>query len=137
MAKLSKFKIIAGAILAGAWVRVGDDFDDMEIQTRGYTDAFNDARAANLRKAAQYAYGGDVSRIPGARFREINAECIIEYCLIDVRNVSNDDGTPMTFADFCDALRDPAYQEIYVAVLRAIGMVGYIKATDVETATGN
>ncbi len=137
MAKLSNFKINSNAVRNGEWVRVGEEFHDLEIQTRGYTDQFTDARAARMRDAARRLCAGDVTRLPAAEFRAINIECIIEFCLQDVRNLVDDADAPIGFADFCALLRQADYTHIYEAVLRAVGMVGIIRAETVKAAVGN
>ncbi len=137
MAKLSIFKINSNAVRDGEWVRVGEEFDDLEIQTRGFTDQFNDVRAAKLRRAAQLGHSGDVARLPAADFREINIDCIADLCLQDVRNLVDEAGNKVGFADFCALLRHPDYPKLYEAVLRAIGQVGIIRAQSVQAAVGN
>lgn len=138
MVQLSSFRINAKAVQSGQWVRVGEEYEDLEIQTRGFTDEYNDARASRLRrKAMQRGHAGDMAKLPVADVREINTDCLIEFCLLDVRNIKGDDGQPVPFAQFCELLRDPAYPDLFSATVRAVTLVGLVKAADVETASGN
>ena len=57
---------------------VGGDFDDLEIKTRGMTDAYFDLQAAKLNKAAR-SLGGDVNRIPGRVRRQITVDWQLDY----------------------------------------------------------
>jgi hypothetical protein len=136
MAKLSSFKQDAKAIAEGEWVRVGEEYDDLEIRTRGFTDAYFDAQAARQRRAA-VGLGGDVSKLPSAIRRSINVDCLIQHVVLDVRNLTHDDGKPVTHDEFCDLLRDPNYAELVVACFKAAGKVGQRRTADLEDASGN
>ena len=136
MARLASFRVDHKKLEGGEWVRPDEEFDDLEIRTRGYTDAYTDARAAKLRRAA-LPYGGDVSKIPNAEQRDIIADCLVAHCLLDVRNLENDDGQPVSFARFCEMVRDPAYPDLWAAATRAPALVGRIRAGEAEDAVGN
>ena len=135
MAKLSSFKRDSKAITEGEWVRVGDEYDDLEIHTRGITDAYTNAQAARQRKAA-IGFGGDVEKLPIEIRRQINTDLLIKHVLIDVRNLE-DNGNPVTFEQFCDMLRDPDYTELVGACFKAALMVGQRRGADLEEAVGN
>jgi hypothetical protein len=136
MAKLSSFRQDSRAIQEGEWVRVGEEYDDLEIRTRGFTDAYFDAQAARQRKAA-VGFGGDVTKLPSAIRRQINVECLIQHVVLDVRNLTHDDGRPVTKEEFYDLLRDPDYAELVIACFRAASLVGQRRAADLEEAEGN
>jgi hypothetical protein len=136
MAKLSAFKTDSKAIHEGEWIRVGEEYDDLDIRTRGFTDAYFDAQAAKQRKAA-VGFGGDVSKLPSALRRQINIECLLAHVVLDVRNLQHDDGRNVTFEEFKEMLRDPDYGELLSACFKAASMVGQRRAADLEDAAGN
>jgi hypothetical protein len=136
MAKISAFKTNSKAINEGEWIRVGDEYEDLEIHTRGFTDAYYDAQARRQRRAA-IPLNGDVSKLTNAQKRAINTEVLIEHVVLGVRNLAHDDGREVTFAEFQDMLRDPDYAELLLACYRAAGQVGQRRAADLEEAVGN
>lgn len=136
MARLSGFKINSKAIENGQWVSPGEEYDDLQILTRGFTDLYTDARAAKLRRAA-LAYSGETTKVPNSIQREILVECMIEHVLLDVRNLTDDQGSPVDFARFCDLLRDPDYADLVTASIRAASLVGKQRLADTKDAAGN
>lgn len=136
MAKLSAFKTDSKAVAEGEWVRVGEDYDDLEIRTRGMTDAYTNARDARHRKAA-VGFGGDVSKLPVEIRRRINIDCLATFLVLDVRNLTDDDGAPVTVDAFKDLLSDPDYDDLVTACYRAASQVGKRKADDLADAAGN
>lgn len=134
MAKLGNFKINSKARKDGEWVRPGEEYEDLEILTRGLTDTYFDGQAARQRRAA-VAYNGNVDKLPLAERREINLDLLIEHVILDVRNLTHDDGkTPVTFAEFKVMLRDPDYAELGLACFAAASQVGRRRQADVEDA---
>jgi hypothetical protein len=138
MAKLNQFRQNASAIQQGEWVRVAEEYDDLEIQTRGFTDAYFDAQAARQRRAA-VGMGGDVSKLPSALKRSINLDCMIAHVLLTppVRNLVDDDGEPVSADAFFSMLRDPNYASLLNACFIAAAQVGQRRADDVTEAVGN
>lgn len=137
MAKLSDFRSDTRAIQDGAWVRVNEAiYDDLDIRTRGYTDDFVDAQTARLTRAAE-PYGGDRDRIPNAIRRTINANLLREFLVLDVRNLADDDGKPLTQEAFLLLLDNPAYHRLSRACFEAAGRVTTQSAAQVEAAVGN
>jgi hypothetical protein len=136
MAKLSKFRTDSRAIQEGEWIVVGDEYEDLEIRTRGFTDAYFDAQAARQRRAA-VSLGGDVSKLPSGLRRQINIDCLIQHVVLDVRNLEDDKGQPVTAEQFHALLRDPDYSELVVACFSAAGKVGQRRQADLEDAVGN
>jgi hypothetical protein len=136
MARLAGFRVDARAIEDGDWVSPGEEYDDLEIRTRGFTDAYYDAQNAKLRRAS-ISVGGDVSKVSNARQREIRIECLIAHCTLDVRNLTGTDGEPVKFEAFCEMLRDPTYGELVVACIRAAALVGRVKEAEIMDAVGN
>lgn len=138
MAKLSQFKQNSRAIQEGEWVRVGEEYEDLEIHTRGFTDAYYDAQAARQRRAA-VSLGGDTTKIPSAIRRAINIGCLIDHVLLSppVRNLQHDDGRDVTADEFEEMLRDPDYPELFLACFKAASQVGQRRGGDLEEAKGN
>lgn len=136
MAKLKAFKRDSRYQTTGEWVQIGEEYDDLEILTRGFTDSYTDKRSAMFRKTA-LKYRGDVSKVTTAEGRDITIECLISECLLDVRNLLDEAGQPVTFAAFCGNLRDPDYADLYTATLMACGMVGRARAADADADVKN
>jgi hypothetical protein len=137
MARLAQFSVNAKAIEEGEWVRPDEDrFDDLEIRTRGFTNAFRDAQNRKLQRAAR-GFGGDVSKVPTAQQDAIRVECLIDHAVQDVRNLIGPDGQQVKFEQFCSLLRDPAYGELVLACILAAGKVGRIRDDEVEDASKN
>lgn len=135
MATLEKFRRNSRAVREGEWVRVGDEYDDLEIRTRGYTDAYFDAHDEMMSKAVKAA--GEAKKLSSAVRREITVECMIRHLLLDVRNLTRADGRPVTFEEFCGMLRDPDYLELVAACVRAVEKVGRQRQDEVQEAAGN
>jgi hypothetical protein len=137
MARLKDFRSDTRAISDGAWIRVNEAlYDDLEINTRGYTDDFVDAQAQRLARAAERV-NGDLNRIPNAVRREINAALLRDFLVLDVRNLQDDDGNPVSRDQFLDMLSDPAYFRLSRACFEAAGRVTTQSVAQVEAAAGN
>lgn len=138
MTKLSAFKQDSNAIENGEWVPLGDEYGDVEIFTRGFTDAYFDAQSAKQRKAAR-GVNGDTGALPTAIRRAINISCLVKHALCGdvVRNLTDDDGVPVTKDAFLELLEDPDYRELAGACFRAVGTVGQRRSADLEEAAGN
>lgn len=134
MTKLSAFRTNSRAIAEGEWVPV-PEYGDLEILTRGFGDQYADAMAMRQRRAA-VGFNGDTTKLPAAIRRRINIECLIEFVLRDVRNLTHDDETPIDFAEFCELLRNPDYEPMVVACLQAASLVGQRQRLDIEEAAG-
>lgn len=136
MAKLSSFKVDSNAVKQGEWVSPGEEYDDLQILTRGFTDLYTDARAARMRRLA-VGFGGDERKIPNELQREVIVDCLIKHVTLGVRNLVDDAGQPVTFAAFCDMLRNPDYADLFKAAVNAASMVGLVARQDVADALGN
>lgn len=136
MAKLGSFGRSRSAMDEGEWVSPGDEFDDLEIKTRAYNDAYTDLRALKLRREAR-RHGGDIGKIPNAVQRAIIVDCLVAHCLQDVRNLEDDDGTPVPFDQFAEMLKDPRYGDLFIAATAAPAKVGLASAEEAEEAEGN
>ncbi|MDR3474428.1 MAG: hypothetical protein P4M09_22495 [Devosia sp.] len=137
MAKLASFRTDTRAIQDGKWIRVSEAlYDDLEILTRGYTDAFVDAQTARLTKAAT-PYDGNQTQIPNAERRQVNAGLLREFLVLDVRNLMGDDEQPVTRDAFLAMLDDPAYGRLARACWEAAGRVSTQSVAQVAAAAGN
>ena len=92
---------------------------------------------AQLQRRAAVGFGGDVDRLPVAIRRKINVECLIAHATLDVRNLTDDAGQPVSFAQFKDLLHDRDYTPLVSACFLAASQVGRRVAADVEEAVGN
>lgn len=136
MASLSRFKADLTKINDGAWVKLGEEFGEIEIQTRGFTDAHNDARAARIRRAAT-RFSGDATKIPQSDVRAILIDLLIQHCLLDIRNLEDQNGDPVSFDLFCQLLHDDQYQDLYGAALAAANQVSAEREADLQEAKKN
>ena len=136
MATLSSFRVDSKAIETGEWVKAGEEFDDLELLTRGLTDQYTDSHQAALRKAAR-SLGGDTRAIPLAISRAILVEKLLQHVLLDVRNLKDDAGNAVTMAQFAEILRSDDYPELLAACVKAANRVGIAKAAELADAAGN
>jgi hypothetical protein len=136
MANLNEFQTDIRAISDGAWIRVSEAYGDLEIQTRGFTDEFTDARTARLIAAAE-AYNGERERIPNAEGRRINAGLMAEFIVIGVRNLYDKDGEPVTLEQFHQLLHRQEYSRLLRACWEAAGRVNARSLAQVEAAAKN
>lgn len=138
MASLGAFQINPDVRQDGEWVDLQSDIaEGVAIRTRGFTDAYTDARGKQLRRAVRRFKNND-GDIPAAEARRITIELLIAHSLVDVRGLENADGTPVTFEQFCGALRDqPRFEKLYLAVLTATSQAGEVKTEEVAGAAGN
>ena len=136
MATLKAFRVDSKAVETGEWVRAGDEYDDLEILCRGFTDQYNDSHQSALRKAAK-SVGGDTRLLPLAVSRGILIEKLIQHVILDVRNLADDQGNPVNMAQFAAYLRDPDYSDLVTACIKSAAKVGQAKADDLADASGN
>jgi hypothetical protein len=134
MAKLSNFRRDSAAIEAGEWVEL-PEWDNLRIRTRGFSNAYKDAMALRRRRAAM-AYGGDEARIPASVMRNITIEGLIKDLLLDVADLTDGEGRPVSFEEFCSLLRNPDYEELGYACIDAASRVGKRQGYDMEDAAG-
>ncbi len=135
MAELKSFRVDAEARQNGAWVRVGDEFDDLEVKVRGLTDRYHDSVAARSRSAAR-SLGGDTAKLPSAIARTIVINALCEHVILDVRNLKDGDHEIGVEA-FKLLLQQEEYYDLVLAVLRATQQVGIARQDDLKEATGN
>lgn len=137
MAKLSAFRADTRAIQDGAWIRVNEAlYDDVEILTRGYTDDFVDTQQLRLIRAAE-PFNGDITRIPNAVRRTLNAKLAKEFLVLGVRNLLDDDDVPVELDRFLQMLDDPAYNRLARACFDAASRVTNQSSEQIKAAVGN
>lgn len=141
MAKLSQFRSDTRALNDGMWVLVDPAaFDDLEILSRGFTDAFIDAQTQKIAKAARpYGYPREGSRekIPNSEMRQINAELLRDFLILDVRNLYDEAGEPVSIKDFHAMLFSQAFDRLSSACWQAAGKVTTASTMAQESAVGN
>lgn len=137
MAKLADFKVDTRAINDGSWERVDEArYGDLEIRSRGFTDQFVDMQAKMLRKAAE-PYGGNQEDIPNDVRRMINADLCRGVLVLDVRNLTDDDGHAVTIEAFHTMLDDPAYARLLRACFDAAAKVSTRSEAMAKAIAGN
>jgi hypothetical protein len=137
MARLAQFMIDAKAIEDGEWIRPDEDrYDDLEILTRGHTNAYKDALSRKLQKAA-VGFQGRAEKVPSSIRESIVADVVADFLVLDVRNLTGRDGKPVTADQFRALLRDPSCKELVEACLTAAQQVGRVKEVEIEDALGN
>lgn len=139
MVDISRFRTDSRAIMMGEWVLVDEvEYGDLEIRTRGFTDEYFDAQSRRQRAEAK-RLGVVVENLPSGMKRKINVDCICEFMVLDVRNltIKAEGDRPILIEEFYDYLRNPDFPELIVACFRAAGKVGQSRDVDVEEAVGN
>ncbi|WP_212374521.1 hypothetical protein [Acetobacter persici] len=137
MATLADLKTDSAAINDGEWKKI-DKYPGLEIKSRGFTDQFIDAQNRRLRKVAE-KYRGDVSAIPNAVRRQLNAELLCEFLVLDVRGLFHDKEQhhAVSVEEFKNLLPNPDYRELMGACWEAAGLVTTEAGKQAEDATGN
>jgi hypothetical protein len=120
----------------GDWITPGGEMDDIEVLTKGYTDAYTDAQAQRHLRAAQ-AYGGDVSRVPNAILRKHNLDCLLKHCVSGVRNLKRANGEEITFEDVKVMVYEPQYRPLADGLFAATRLATLRRKTDLEELEGN
>jgi hypothetical protein len=136
MANLLEFQSDMKSIIDGIWVRVNEAYGDLEIQVRGFTDAFHDARTARTIAAAE-PYNGDEKKIPNAEQRRINASLMEEFLIIGVRNLNDKDGQPVPLETFHKLLYQNDYGKLSRMCWEVAGRVSARSMKQVEDAVKN
>jgi hypothetical protein len=138
MAKLSSFLIDTRATADGAWIRVNEAlYDDLEILTRGYTDEFVDAQAARQRKARMDLTLSENDPLPNAVARKLNASLLRDFLVLDVRNLTADDGSAVTIEEFHAMLDQPEAQRLARACWDASAKASVRTKEQADAALGN
>jgi len=137
MVSINQFRGDTKAINDGDWVRVDEArFGDLEIRTRGYTDEFIDAQNRELARAAE-EFNGDRDRIPNSDRRRINARLLEDFLVLDVRNLTDDGGLPISVATFHSMLYQQEYSRLAAASWQAAQRVSTRSRAQTERALGN
>lgn len=130
MAVLGRYQADTKKINEGDWVTLTDYAEgDLDVKVKGFTDAYSDARTAKFRSLAQKKYGGDLTKITNGETRQIVADLLARHCIVDVRNLFDQDGQPVGVDTFKAVITDDAgspdypHTALYVAVLGAIAEI--------------
>lgn len=119
---------------AASWVSPGPDYPGIEFLCRPLSFAYIDEQARLLRAAARAAGGED--RVTSEARAKINVEAMLKTSVEDVRGLT-EGGATVTFARFCDLVREPEFGELANLALAACGVAGMIRTADMEDAAGN
>lgn len=134
MANLKEFRTDVRAINEGTWIPILEF--GFEIQVRGLTDGYWDARTLRMQKAAE-AYGNDEKKIPNAEQRRINASLMEDFLIIGVRNLLGDDGEPVSVETFHKLLYQEDYQRLSRMCFDAAAKVSTRSIAQLEYAEKN
>lgn len=135
MATLSRFKQNMSKITEGEWVDLGEDWGNLKIKTRGFTDAYHDARQARMRRAS-IKFGGE-AKIPPQETRKILGELLLQHCLLDVDNLEDEKGNKVPFDTFKELILEDAYQDLQAACLVAANKLTAEREEDIADAKKN
>lgn len=133
--KVGSFKRDPRAMREGEWVPAGPEFGELTIKTKAMGTAFADAQQAMLRREARLAAGE--ANIKQEKRNAIFAECLIQHCLLDVKGLEHDDGSAVTFPEFCEMLRLEEFSELAIVATNCAAQVGRRAAVQAEDAAGN
>lgn len=122
------------AFSEGRWIQPDPD-RPLKIKTKAIGDDFYDAQARRQRSAAK-GFGGDVNKLPAAMTRTINANCLIEFCLVDVKNCVIG-GRGHSFEEFCELIREKRGQKLLGLAFTAANMAAEARTDELEEAEGN
>lgn len=118
MAKLGEFRTNARKLREGDWVEMGEDWDGLRLKVRAQSRPYFDTRARGMQRAAK-EWGGEEARIPEEVVDRITAEAAGEHLLIDVAELLDAQGQPVTAERYRELMLNPDYQPLVVAVLVA------------------
>lgn len=133
--KTSSFKRDARAMRDGEWVSPGPEFGEIEIKTKAMLPSYYDAMNAKTAREARRA-GGE-AKIGQAFRNKVIVDCMIEHCLMDIRGLEHDDGTPVLFAEFCEMIQDESFSELATMAIQATAQVGRSREDELVAAVGN
>ena len=133
--KVGSFRRDARAMRDGEWVSPGPEFGEVEIKTRAMLPAYYDKLAALTAREARRV-GGE-NKI-GMEFRNrAIVQCLVEFCLQDIRGLEHDDGKPINFDEFVEMIGQEDYAELATMAIVATAQVGRSRDEDVADATKN
>lgn len=147
MASINRLRLNTQRISEGAWIVVGADPEDQfEIRTRGATPKYQ-VRLNELQRAAAAELNRSVQP-GGQQYRPdelpdlVAARCwghaMADETFLDVRGLSNADGSDTTADEFRDMLRHP--DEFMPAILLTLGALARVQGErkdEARDAVGN
>jgi hypothetical protein len=136
--KLSATKIDPAIIEEGRWVGDIPDMGNLELKVRGIGNSDFRRRQSQLVRALPRGavVGG---KIEPADQDKITGTLLLETCLIDWKNLTDDDGKDIPFSreQAADLLLKPEYARFRDAVAYAAGVVGDLTAAETADAAKN
>lgn len=130
--KANKLRIDSAAIEAGEWVKDIPACDDLEIQARGFgSSAWKDAQAKKL------AVLTPAQKKDETVARRIFNECVVEVCLVNVRNYTDENGADIPVDKARDMALEPDRAPFLNAIKYAAEYVGRIRSEDEAEAEKN
>ena len=133
--KVGSFRRDAKAMRDGEWVSPGPAYGEVEIRTRAMLPSYYDRLAAMNAREARRVGGEDKI---GMSFKNSSIiEALIDHCLLDIRGLENDDGSAVTFAQFCEMIRQEDFAELATMAIVATSQVGRSREDELADATKN
>jgi hypothetical protein len=140
MAGIKSLRRDMAKVNEGEWRRLYLDTNpdkDGYVLTKGVSTTYQDALNRRLSSAAK-SFNGQVGKIPTAQANRIEVDASIECLFRDVRGLQLDDGgTDLTFAEFCDLIRQPDYRQLFLLASAAAAAVGVAAEEATAEAVGN
>lgn len=141
--KLSALTVNTDAIEQGRWIGPSTGYQipelgDVELKVRGLVTADYRTLYANLVRGLDRSakVGGMIA--PAAADR-IVSQCLLETVLLDWRNLSDDDGKPITYSkrQAEPLLNEPEFRRFRDGVVWAASIVGDEADVDTKADEGN
>ena len=134
--RLSDIKVNPDAVQNGEWVKEIPEFEDLEVQVRGFdSSAYRLAQAKKIRLLPR---GLRQNPTPEVSDR-MQSELLYEVVLLDWKNLIGDDGKPIVYSKekAKELLADPQYRALRDAVAWAASVVGADRGDAREAAAKN
>jgi len=134
--KLSAVTAVAPADPQGDWIAPGGEFDDLEVLTVGFTDAYTDMQSSRHRKLAR-AYGGDQNAVPVKLTRKANIDCLLAHSVFGLRNLVDEAGKDVPWETVKQMVYEEQYRPLADAMFAAARLATARRKDDLEEAEGN
>jgi hypothetical protein len=132
------FAINSDAMQNGEWVNPGPEFGGIEIKTRSFVKEYTLYRSAKMRTAMRRAGVKTEEELDPDIRGEIAVQCFLDKMFIDVRNMNDDEGQPLTAESFRKLIWERNYRPyLFGAGIAAAAIVGQRMDDDVEDSSKN